>query len=85
MSGVRNHGASLFREQRFYDPKILSSNKNRLTFSKNAVIRLLEQASALLAEAKAVHDDIERIYSVNIDFSKVREREAEILDSLGLS
>lgn len=85
LSGVRNHGATLIREQRFYDPKILSSNKNRLTFSKNAVIRLLEQASALLAEAKAVHDDIERIYSVNIDFSKVREREAEILDSLGLS
>ncbi|MEG2233738.1 MAG: hypothetical protein RRZ42_03790 [Oscillospiraceae bacterium] len=69
---------------RFYSKDMLGSNKNRMAFSRKAALQLLAQASLLMNEAKSVHDKIEAIYKVNIDFGTVRKREQAVLDELHL-
>ena len=76
-------GAAHIRARRFYDAETGARSRNRLAFSRKAVLSLLGQCAQLLADAKSVHDDIEEIYRVNIDFAAVRAREAEILSSVG--
>ncbi len=82
---VRIDGAKKVGMQRFYDREKLAESKNRLSFSRRAALDLLAQASDLLAEAKGVHDRIEAVYKGNIDFERVREKEREVLASLGLA
>lgn len=70
--------------QRFYDKAMLGEHKNRIRFSERACVGLLQQASALLTEAKAIHDKIEDIYKNCVDFSAVRKKEKQLIVDLGL-
>jgi hypothetical protein len=84
ISLVRIDHAHVIRDRRFYDAAALSLCQRRLGFCKKAVLEMLGEAGSLLADAKAVHDDIEEYYKSSVDFVRVREREKEICVDLGL-
>ena len=54
------------------DRELLQRNKARLSFSKKVSAALLDEAVSSLAQAKAMHDDLERLYNPYVDFGKVR-------------
>ncbi|MEG0751014.1 MAG: hypothetical protein RR998_04635 [Oscillospiraceae bacterium] len=84
LSGVLPEGAVRVRESRFYDAAALSAVERRLAFSKKAMLALLGQAAELMAEAKAVHDEIESIYTPRVNFEQVRTHETALCEMLGL-
>ena len=66
------------------DRELLRRNKARLSFSRKVSAALVEEAVSSLAQAKAMHDDLERIYNPYVDFGRVRATAAwaarELLD-----
>ena len=49
----------------------LRTKKQRLSFNRKAIAELLGEASRLLAEAKEIHDELERFYTANMNFNQV--------------
>ena len=45
--------------------------RKRITFNRKASAQMLEQAARLLAEAKALHDQLEGYYTGAMDFAAV--------------
>ena len=54
------------------DRELLQRNKARLSFSRKVSAALLDEAVSSLAQAKAMHDDLERLYNPYVDFGRVR-------------
>lgn len=84
ISPVQIGNAHIVRDRRFYNSDIIGACQKRLAFCKKATVELLDEACSLLADAKQVHDEMERFYISNVDFTKVRAREREICMDLGL-
>ncbi|MBR5310935.1 MAG: hypothetical protein IKU42_07415 [Oscillospiraceae bacterium] len=57
--------------KRFYDEKIYSRHKARMKFALRCASAIIAKASECMAEAKKVHDELEKIYIDAMDFSKV--------------
>ncbi|MBC8546760.1 hypothetical protein H8711_07405 [Clostridiaceae bacterium NSJ-31] len=57
--------------RRFMDMDGLRTKKQRLSFNRKAIAELLGEASRLLAEAKEIHDELERFYTANMNFNQV--------------
>jgi len=55
---------------RFTDEETLRQKRQRLIFDRRAARELLEEATAAMAEAKAVHDEMERFSVAAMDFTK---------------
>ncbi|MBQ6419603.1 MAG: hypothetical protein IJK02_00875 [Clostridia bacterium] len=53
---------------RFFDAAFLREHKHRLGFCKKAVGEMVCEAASVIAEAKAVHDRLERFYIDAMDF-----------------
>ena len=53
------------------DPELLRHSKARLRFSKKVSAALTEEAVDSLAQAKAMHDDLEQLYNPHVDFEQV--------------
>ena len=55
----------------------------RLRFNERAAAELLDQAVALMAQAKSCHDELETYYRTSVDFEEVerltKETEKRIL------
>ena len=51
----------------------LAAYRARLRFNERAAAELLEQAAALMAQAKSCHDELETYYRSAVDFAKVDE------------
>ena len=66
------------------DRENLSACRARLRFNERAAAELLEQASALMAQAKSCHDELETYYRAAVDFGKVDEAAAECMEMFGL-
>ena len=64
-------GVQAVRCSRFLDRENLAGYRARLRFNERAAAELLEQASALMAQAKSCHDELETYYRAAVDFSKV--------------
>lgn len=64
--------------------KIWQRTRARLRFNERAAAELLEQASALMAQAKSCHDELETYYRAAVDFGKVDEAAAECMEMFGL-
>ena len=64
-------GVQAVRCTRFVDRENLSACRARLRFNERAAAELLEQASALMAQAKSCHDELETYYRAAVDFGKV--------------
>ena len=84
ISDISIPGCRLVHDKRFYDAEIINACSKRLSFCKKAALELVDEACALLGDAKLVHDEIESYYKAAIDFAKIREREKEISVDLGL-
>ena len=70
---------------RFLDRENLAAYRARLRFNERAAAELLEQASALMAQAKSCHDELETYYRAAVDFGKVDEAAAQCAGMLGLA
>lgn len=54
------------------DPEAVRRSKARLKFSRKVSGALLDEAVDSLAQAKAMHDDLEALYNPYVDFDKVQ-------------
>ena len=64
------------------DPDLLRRNKARLRFSRKVVAALVEEAVDSLAQAKAMHDNLEALYNPHVDFDTVYRTADKITQSL---
>lgn len=68
---------------RFLDRENLAGFRARLRFNERAAAELLDQAVALMAQAKSCHDELETYYRTSVDFEEVerltKETEKRIL------
>ena len=53
------------------DAELLRRNKARLKFSRKVSAALVEEAVDSLAQAKAMHDELEGLYNPHVDFDRV--------------
>ena len=54
------------------DRELLQRSRARLSFSRKVSAALVEEAVSSLAQAKAMHDHLERLYNPYVDFEQVR-------------
>ena len=64
------------------DPEILRRNKARLRFSRKVSAALVEEAVESLAQAKAMHDDLEALYNPHVDFERVYRTADQLTEEL---
>lgn len=53
------------------DPELARRNKARLRFSRKVSAALIDEAVDSLAQAKAMHDELEALYNPHVDFNQV--------------
>lgn len=70
---VQIPGVQAVRCTRFVDRENLSGYRARLRFNERAAAELLEQAVALMAQAKSCHDELETYYRAAVDFAQVEQ------------
>ena len=70
---VQMPGVQAVRCTRFVDRENLSGYRARLRFNERAAAELLEQAIALMAQAKSCHDELETYYRAAVDFAQVEQ------------
>ena len=64
------------------DAELMRRSKPRLRFSKKVQTALLEEAVDSLAQAKAMHDELEQLYNPHVDFQRVYAAAAAIAGEL---
>lgn len=64
------------------DEEALRRNRPRLRFAKKVSAALVEEAVSSLAQAKAMHDDLEAIYNPHVDFELVDEIAQDIWEEI---
>ncbi len=64
------------------DAELLKKYKARLKFSRKVYAALLGEATDALAQAKAVHDQLESFYNPHVDFEGVYQQAEEIAQEL---
>nr|WP_264469737.1 hypothetical protein [Flavonifractor plautii] len=64
------------------DAELLRRNKARLKFSRKVSAALVEEAADSLAQAKAMHDELEGLYNPHVDFDRVYQTAQAITDEL---
>ncbi|MCI2046153.1 MAG: hypothetical protein LKJ90_00345 [Faecalibacterium sp.] len=69
---------------RFQDAQRLACYRARMHFNFRAAEDLLQQAIALMAQAKACHDELETYYRAAVDFAAVDARLQAFAETLGL-
>ncbi len=78
MNGLAVENAVKVNIMRFYDKKSMAVKKQRLKMNRSACSKLLDEAVQTLADAKSVHDEIEKYYIAAMDFSSV-DKTAQML------
>lgn len=68
---VHLSGVQSVRCNRFLDREHLAGYRARLRFNQRAAAELLDQAVALMAQAKNCHDELETYYQSAVDFAAV--------------
>ena len=81
---VQLPGVQAVRCSRFLDRENLAGYRARLRFNERAAAELLEQASALMAQAKSCHDELETYYRAAVDFAAVDKAAKECIEMFGL-
>lgn len=60
------------------DPDLLRRSKAKLRFARKVSSSLMDEAVDCLAQAKAMHDDLEALYNPHVDFDRVNRMADEI-------
>ena len=63
----------VIHSSRFTDKEKLKLRKQRMSFNKRAAKEILQEAVKALQAAKRLHDDLEQIYRLGIDFTQVEK------------
>ena len=66
------------------DPALLQENRGRLRLSTKIADQLEAAATGCLAQAKAMHDELESLYNPHVDFARVDRIAQEIIIQIGL-
>lgn len=77
-------GQQTVRCARFMDGANLSGYRARLRFNRRAAEELIQQAVALMAQAKTCHDELETYYRAAVDFDAVDAVARRCAQELGL-
>lgn len=77
-------GQQTVRCTRFVDGANLSGYRARLRFNRRAAEELIQQAVALMAQAKTCHDELETYYRTAVDFDAVEAATHRCARELGL-
>ena len=77
-------GVQAVRCTRFVDRENLSGFRARLRFNDRAASELIDQAVALMVQAKNCHDELETYYRAAVDFDQVNAVAANCQKILGL-
>ena len=64
------------------DGELLRRSRPRLRFAKKVSAALEEEAVSSLAQAKAMHDQLEGIYNPHVDFGRVEEIAGQVGDEI---
>ena len=64
------------------DGELLRRSRPRLRFARKVSAALAEEAVASLAQAKAMHDDLEAIYNPHVDFGLVERTAQDIWEEI---
>ena len=64
------------------DGDIIRRCRPRLRFAKKVSAALVEEAVTSLAQAKAMHDDLESIYNPHVDFDLVQRMAQDIWEEI---
>ena len=64
------------------DPALLRDNRSRFRFTQKVSHALVGEAIASLSQAKAMHDDLEQLYNPHVDFGRVEQVSAELIEEL---
>lgn len=75
-------GERIVHARRFTDAAQLHQKRQRLKFNRRAVSELIRGTVQTLAQAKATHDELEKLYVANMDFAAVTDRLLEIEASI---
>lgn len=67
---------------RFLDTEKLRRHRQQLSFNRRAAVELLQEASALSAQAKAVHDQLEQYSNTCMDWERYEQLCAELLSKI---
>ena len=62
--------------------ELLRQQKPRLRFARKVSSALVDEAVASLAQAKAMHDDLEALYNPHVDFDRVHSIADGIIQEL---
>lgn len=84
-SGALPREAAPYRRVRLdtaADGEVLRRSRPRLRFARKVSAALTEEAVDSLAQAKAMHDDLEAIYNPHVDFDLVDEMARDIWDEI---
>ncbi len=68
-----NEDNHVIRTRRFLDVKTMQENKQKLKFNSDVKNEMIEQAIKNMKEAKSYHDELEKIYTSNVNFKKMDE------------
>lgn len=82
---VQLAGQQTVRCSRFMDSANLTAYRARLRFNRRAAEELIQQAVALMAQAKTCHDELETYYRTAVDFDAVEAATQRCAQELGLS
>ncbi|MBQ3556803.1 MAG: hypothetical protein IJA11_03280 [Oscillospiraceae bacterium] len=66
------------------DPALLRENRGRLRLSAHIADQLESAAAGCLAQAKSMHDELEKLYNPHVDFELVSRMAEEIIGQIGL-
>ena len=81
---VQLPGVQAVRCTRFVDRENLAAYRARLRFNERAAAELIDQAVALMAQAKSCHDELETYYRASVDFEEVNAVAANCKKMLNL-
>ena len=68
--------------KRFLDAQQLKAHSARLSFNRRAAAELLDEAALSLANAKAIHDELEEYYISAMDFDKVNQKAEKLINDI---
>ncbi|QGU96151.1 ATPase [Clostridium bovifaecis] len=78
----RNFVGNQINMEDFLNKKLLDKSSEEIQDAKDTFYLLLNKGLAVIAKAKALHDELERFYIPNMDFGKVEDKFNDIITKL---
>ena len=77
-----NDKSHVIRAQRFLDNKIMQENRQKIKFNSEVKKEMINQAIKNMKEAKLHHDELEKLYTANVNFDKMDDVIQELINKI---